>query len=146
MLSKTNSNKLVLKISKQKHSFTDVLQNRCYSKFCNIYRKTSVLDSLWNKVASLKACNSIKRLQQRCFLVNITKFLRTPFFIEHLCWILLRKWKSFFLHETGNAKRNQIFSTIENNCKSSLPEVFCKWDVLENLILLKKNRCGRVSL
>ena len=35
------------------------------------------MESLFNKVAGLKACNFIKkRLQHRCFLVNIAKFLR----------------------------------------------------------------------
>ena len=37
-----------------------------------------MLDSLFNKVAGLQACNFIKRtLQHRYFLVNIAKFL-TP--------------------------------------------------------------------
>ena len=31
-----------------------------------------------------------KRLWHRCFPVNFVKFLRTPFFIEHLCWLLLQ--------------------------------------------------------
>ena len=43
----------------------------------------------FNKVAGL-ACNFIKkRLWHRCFPVNFVKFLRTPFFIEHLWWLLL---------------------------------------------------------
>ena len=49
------------------------------------------MESLFNKVAGLlqafKACNFIKkRLQHSCFPVNIAKFLRTAFFIEHLRW------------------------------------------------------------
>ena len=31
-----------------------------------------------------------KRLQNRCFPVNIAKFLRTAFFIEHLCGLFLK--------------------------------------------------------
>ena len=39
-----------------------------------------VLESLFNKVAGLKACNFIKmRFQYRCFPVNFRKFLATPF-------------------------------------------------------------------
>ena len=39
-----------------------------------------VLVSLFNKVAGLQACNVIKkRLQHRCFPVNMVKFLRTAF-------------------------------------------------------------------
>ena len=46
-----------------------------------ILRENTVLEPLSNKVAGLKACNIIeKRLQHRCFLVNIAK---------HLRWLLL---------------------------------------------------------
>ena len=44
--------------------------------------------SLFHKVAGLQAFIKI-RLQHRCFLVNIAKFLRKIFFIEHLWWLLL---------------------------------------------------------
>ena len=37
-----------------------------------------------------------KRLWQRCFPVNFVKFLRTPFFIEHLWWLLLLKVNFLF--------------------------------------------------
>ena len=33
-----------------------------------------------------------KRLQHRCFPVNIAKFLRTLFFIAHLRWLLLNNY------------------------------------------------------
>ena len=69
----------------------EVAVRRCFSKlvflkeFRNNHRKTPVLESLFNKVAGLKACNYIKeRLQHRCFPVNNVKFLRTHFFTEHL--------------------------------------------------------------
>ena len=40
-----------------------------------------MLESLFNKIAGLKDCNFIKkRIQHRCFPVNIAKFLRTVFF------------------------------------------------------------------
>ena len=48
------------------------------------------MESRFDKVATLKSCNFIKkRLQHRCFPVNIAKFLRTVFFIEHHWWLLL---------------------------------------------------------
>ena len=48
---------------------------------------TSVLESLFNKIAGLTACNfisisSLKILQHKCFPENIAKFLPTAFFIE----------------------------------------------------------------
>ena len=48
----------------------------------NIHRKTPVLESLFNKVA------------ERYFPAKFEKFLRTPFFTEHLQWLIL---KSLFL-------------------------------------------------
>ena len=38
-----------------------------------------MLESLYNKIGSLKACNFIKkRLQQMCFPLSLAKFLRKP--------------------------------------------------------------------
>ena len=49
----------------------------------------SVLESLFNKVAELKACNFIKITHQyRCFPVNIVKFFGTPIW-KNLCKQLL---------------------------------------------------------
>ena len=49
-----------------------------------------MLESLLKKVAGLEARKYIKRrLQDRCFPVNIAKFLRTAFYIEQLWWLLL---------------------------------------------------------
>ena len=45
---------------------------------------------LFNKVAGLRPATLLKkRLWHRCFPVNFVKFLRTPFYIEHLRWLLL---------------------------------------------------------
>ena len=51
------------------------------NKFHNIHRKMLVLESLFNKVAwkFIK-----KRLQHRCFPVNISKFVRTPI-LKNIC-------------------------------------------------------------
>ena len=63
-------------------SFADVLQNMCSKKFRNFYRKTPVLECLFNKVTGLKTCNYIKnRLQHSYFPVKFAKFLRVVFFI-----------------------------------------------------------------
>ena len=55
--------------------------------------KATVLDSLFNKVAGLKACNFMKkRLRHRCFAVNIAKYLRTAFLKTSLVAISSLKW------------------------------------------------------
>ena len=62
----------------QEKPLTDFLQNKRFRKFRKIHRKRLMLESLFNKVADRKAYNLIKkRLQHRCFPVNIEKFLRT---------------------------------------------------------------------
>ena len=65
-----------------------------FLKFRNIHRKISVLESLFNKVASFKACKFIiKRLQHRCFPVKFTKYLQNPSggYFWHLCSLKMKR-------------------------------------------------------
>ena len=42
----------------------------------NLPKKNFALESLFNKIGDLKACNFIKkRLQKRCFFVKVLKYL-----------------------------------------------------------------------
>ena len=52
--------------------------------------KYLALESLFNKVAGLKACDFVKkRLQYRCYPVNTANFLRTHI-LKNICeWLLL---------------------------------------------------------
>ena len=54
-------------------------------KFTVKYLRQSLF---FNKVAIATLLK--KRPWRRCFPVNFTKFLRIPFFIEHLWWLLLK--------------------------------------------------------
>ena len=64
-------------------------KKRCPLKLRNIFRKTAVLGSLFNKVVGLQDCKYIKkRLQHRCFVRNLPKCLRTPF-LKNICERLL---------------------------------------------------------
>ena len=73
--------------------------------------KTSVLESHYNKARGLQVCNFIKkRLQQRVFLVNIAKFLRTTI-LKNICERLLlneddRKWQYQFSLLSGKFIEN----------------------------------------
>ena len=55
-----------------------------------------MLESLSNKVADLNAGNFIiKKLQHRCFPVNIAKFLRTTLLFLSVCYeVLFSYWAS----------------------------------------------------
>ena len=44
----------------------------------------------FNKAAGLRPATLLKKRRwRRCFPVNFVKFLRTPFYTEHLWWLLL---------------------------------------------------------
>ena len=60
-----------------------VLKN--FTKFTGKHLCQSVF---FNKETLLKTLLK-KRLWHRCFPVDFEKFLRTPFFIEHLWWLVL---------------------------------------------------------
>ena len=75
----------------QKQPYADVLQNRCYWKFRNIHRKTSVLASLFNKVAGLRPTTLFQPCTKRDFNTGVFLWKLWTFF-----WLLLLVWKSNF--------------------------------------------------
>ena len=78
-------------------------------KICNIHRKTPVLESLFSKLASLEACNFIKkRPQHRCFPVNIAKFLR-KFYLQNAAFF----WT---IENDGLTKEAVIKLIAKKNC------------------------------
>ena len=51
--------------------------------------------------------------KHRCFLVKFEKFLRTPFFTEHLRWLLLCCFSCFFFYFSLAAVRSLLpYSTV----------------------------------
>ena len=65
----------------KKFVLTEALAQRCSVKM------------VFLEVSQNSQENTCGRVWHRCFLVNFVKFLRTPFFIEHLCWLFLSKEK-----------------------------------------------------
>ena len=79
-------------------------KNRCSQKFRKFYRKTPMLESLFNKAAGRQSCSFIKKIiRHRCFPVNSGKFLKTTI-LQNTCkpcfWIgwneSLGLYSSFF--------------------------------------------------
>ena len=58
------------------------------------------------------------RLQHRRLLVNIGKFLRTPFFTDHLWWLLLKLCSILFIFNKGPAKL-KIFNLLDELIQST---------------------------
>ena len=66
-------------VCKTKAEFFFSIKKSCPERFSNIHRKTPALESFFNKVIGLQtSCITEKRLQDRCFTVNIVIFLRKP--------------------------------------------------------------------
>ena len=81
-----------------------VLRN--FTKFTGKHMCQSLF---FKKLAGLKPATLLKkRLWPWCFPVNFTKFLRAPFYIEHLWWLLLLDSNFMFI-----AKIKLYFSLIQ---------------------------------
>ena len=65
----------------------------CWSLFLHKVaglRPATLLKKRLHKVAGLRPATLLKkRLQHRSFPVKFAKFIRTPFFTKHLCWLIL---------------------------------------------------------
>ena len=71
-----------------------ICKNRCSYKFHNFRRKTTMLESPFNKVAILQSSNfTEKRIQHRYFPVKFAEFLRIPT-LKNICELLLLSWRS----------------------------------------------------
>ena len=74
-LSQSSYSEAVIRMYSVKNMFLEILQN-----------------SQENTGSLRPATLSKKRLWRRYFPVNFAKFLRTPFIIKHLWWLLLNYW------------------------------------------------------
>ena len=83
-------------------SYTEAVVQRCYVK-----------KVFFNKVAGLRLATLLKkRIWHWCFPVNFTKFLRTPFYIEHLWWLLLHILCLHFLRIHHDYFFQRVFESV----------------------------------
>ena len=77
-----NYENITRKLSHRRRSVKQVFVKISQNSWQNTFVRVSFLIS--------QACNFIKkRLWYRCFPINLAKFLRTPFYIEHFRWLFL---------------------------------------------------------
>ena len=70
---------------KKKQLSRGILQKGVLRNFTKLTGKHLCQSFFFNKVPALRPATLLKRrIWHRCFPVNFVKFLRTPFFIEHL--------------------------------------------------------------
>ena len=72
-----------------------------------------------------------KRLLRRCFPVNFTKFLRTPFFTEHLGWLLLNVMILKLMPMTQlHIPVNRIYQVKSCNCSQPQVQYFLSLPII----------------
>ena len=93
------SRNFVFNILKYRNSPSQMFFKIGVLKHFAIFKGKQMCWSLFfNKVAGLRPAVLLKnRLQRRCFLANIDKFLRTGFYIEQLQWLLLKVGNSLYI-------------------------------------------------
>ena len=104
----TNSNfkfKLTTPRSSRPEGFCKKAILRNLTKFTGKHLCQSLF---FNKVAGLRPATLLKkRLWHRCFPVNFVKFLRAPFYTEHLRWLLLYSIKTEYSYSVDFFSRLQ---------------------------------------
>ena len=86
--------------------------------------KTPVLEPFFNKVADLQAYSLInKKLQHRCFAVNIAEIFKNTYFEEHLTTVASVLFISI-------SKFNYCNSFILISCRKKLSRTFCTFQTL----------------
>ena len=82
---------MVLALSNRQSSRPEAFcQKGVLRNFAKFTGKHVFQSLFFNKVAGLRSATVLKKtLWHRCFPVNFVKILRTPFYIEHLRWLLL---------------------------------------------------------
>ena len=73
-----------------------------------------------------------KSLWHKCFPVNFTKFLRTPFFTEHLEWLSSSKWRVTVSGEL-------MFLESYDNCDVTIT-VLSFYDVAKQFLITISNK------
>ena len=86
----------------------DVLRN--FAKFTG---KHLSHDLFFNNVEGLRSATLLKKRPWHwCFPVNFAKFLRTPFYIEHLWWLLLHILCLHFLRIHHDYFFQRVFESV----------------------------------
>ena len=129
-------------------------------------RRTTVLGSLFNRVADLMTCNFIKkRPQNRCFSVKFAKFLRTPIlkniskrlllvFLSCFCYFETFYFQVFFQQNLNwnsewfvtafvNLRYIVYFSKIQKNTRKICSLWWIKWAFQKSKT---KNLCIMIKL
>ena len=92
----------------------EVFNKKGALKILQYPQETPVLESVFKKVAGLKAWNFIKnRPQHRCLLVSIVKILRLPILKNIFEWLLFDCFNGSLLHGPKGS-RSRLYDESES--------------------------------
>ena len=114
-----------------------------FLKISSYLQETPVLELPFNIVPRLEVYNCIKkRLQHRCFLVNIAKFLRTPILKN-----LGERLRLYFNHKINNKILGicRPFCIQEHNVKSFLLIRFVDLSRIYFLLIISRKHSNTVK-
>ena len=100
-----------------------------------------MVEFLFNEIAALKSCNFIiKKLQHRCFLVNIAKFLRITFFYRTPLVAISALYRLLFCGILAQANQDKIVYVIflQNHCctlRANITQVISLYNVVSDVAL-----------
>ena len=99
---------------------------RCYQKFRKSHRKTPVLESPFNKVTGMTACNFIKkRLQHKVFSCEICEIFKNNYFEEHLLTVASTPSRVPFKKWHGWTKNLvQCLTETNSTCTKNNPSLY----------------------
>ena len=110
----------------------------CSLKVRKYHRKLPVLESVFNKVAGVRACNFItKKLQHSCFPAKFAKFLRIPV-LKNICKRLLlylhyNSHHHFHFHHFHYHQKQPFADVIQNRCSQKFRKFHRKTPALKSL-------------
>ena len=113
--------------------------------FTNFLGKQLCQSLFFDKVAGFRPATLLKkRLWQRCFPKNFVKFLRTPFLMKHLWWLLTTLITLIYMKNANNFVTNYAdYTDSQDITKNNLiPEstdylVFkTRWEIISSLTAL----------
>ena len=107
---------------------SEAVIQRFSQKFHKIRRKHLCQSLIFNKVAGLRPEKSLlkRRLWHRRFPANFVKFQRSPFFIEHLRWLLLNTKKNDEISEIFERNfRKCVLHQDIYGCNKKCHKKFC---------------------
>ena len=111
---------------------TETDSQRCSVKKVFLEISPNSQENTCTRVSFLKTLQALG-LWHRCFPVNFAKFLRSPFFIEHLWWLLLKVTTLRWLLCQIDVQKQLFADVLQTRYSENIRNIHRKTPVPESL-------------